>query len=181
MSDNHPIKDHLFSFVDNSQDIPEMISKQRFDHLVHHILDGCFDDIVKMDMYDNAIGILATSMLHYILTATLIPSQRKIKHQGVDLDIVIPDTQTLSQDPKRSLVICIPMSSDADVIHSKILEIESINPTPNNIWVVLSDMVDINKNTFVLDRSGESFTNCILEIAKFYNTRGDSRLKILRI
>ena len=181
MISNHPIKDHLFKFVNNSQEIHKLVSEQRLDLVVYSILDNCFDDIIKMDKYDTAVAIMATSILHYILTVALIPSQRKIKHKGIELDIVIPNAQVLSQDPMHSIVICIPQSSDINIIKSRILEIESINPMPHNIWVVLSNTADIKERSFILERDGRSFVNCIMEIAKFYNTQGSSKLKILRI
>ena len=181
MSSNHPIKDHLFNFLNNSKEIPQLILDQRLDLVVHNILDNCFDDITKMDKYDTAVSIMATSILHYILTSALIPSQRKIRHKGVELDIVVPNVQLLVKDPMRSLVICIPQSSDIDIIKSQIAEIESIDPIPHNIWVVLSAIVDIDQRSFILERDGRSFASCIMEIARFYNTQYNSKLKILHI
>ena len=46
----------------------------------------------SMGKKDEAVGILATGILHYLLTNALLNSQRKVEYQGLELDIVIPDT-----------------------------------------------------------------------------------------
>ena len=47
MSDeSNPIKDYLFNYIEKSDTIPRLISKQKFDVIINEILDNCYDDIV---------------------------------------------------------------------------------------------------------------------------------------
>jgi len=50
---------------------------------------------------EEVVGVLATGLLHYLLTNALISSQRKVTYNDNELDIVIPDTKTLEKDPKK--------------------------------------------------------------------------------
>ena len=130
---------------------------------------------------DESIGIMATGLLHYLLTNALITSQRKIEHNGIELDIVIPDVKTLEKDPKKTLLICIPKSSDKKIIGDKILQLEKIQPEKDNIWVVLANDVQIDKKSFVLTKENSTFSKIIFEIAHFTNVNAASKFKILRI
>lgn len=50
-------------------------------------------------------GILCEALLHFMLTATTIPSVRKVSFDGIKLDIVIPNIHTLRNYPDKALVI----------------------------------------------------------------------------
>ena len=99
----------------------------------------------------------------------------------MELDIVIPDIKTLEKDSKKTLIICIPKSSDKKIIDEKITQLEKIQPNKENIWIVLSENIPIDKKTFVLSKENDSFSKIIFEIAQFSNVHGTSKFKILRI
>jgi hypothetical protein len=80
-----------------------------------------------------------------------------------------------------SLIICIPKSSDKQIIEQKISQLEKIQPVKENIWVVLSENMDIDKKTFVLSKEDSSFSKIIFEIAQFSNVNSANKFKILRI
>jgi hypothetical protein len=120
-------------------------------------------------------------MLHYLLTNTLLNSQRKLEHGGVELDIVIPDIKTLEKDPKKSLIIYIPKSTDKEIINKKVSQLEKIQTVKENIWVVLSKDIKIDKKSFVLSKENNTFSKIIFEIAQFSNVHGTNKFKILRI
>ena len=177
----NPIKDYLFEYIENSTTIPELIIKKKFDEIINEIVQNCYDKIVSMDTKDVAVGILATGILHYLLTNSLLNSQRKSEYNGVELDIVTPNIKTLEQDPKKSLVICIPKSSDVEIISKKVVQLEKIQTVKENIWVVLSEEIKIDKKSFVLSKESNTFSKIIFEIAQFSNVNGANRFKILRI
>jgi len=179
--DSNPIKDYLFEYVKNSPTIPELIANKKFDVIINEIIENCFDKIITMDTKDVAVGIFATGILHYLLTNALLNSQRKINHNEIELDIVIPDVKTLEKDPKKTLVIYIPLSSDVKTIQEKILQLEKIQSIKENIWLVLSKEIIINKKSFILSKENHSFSKIIFEIAQFSNVHGTSKFKILRI
>jgi len=179
--DSNPIKDYIFDYIEKSQSIPKLISEKKFDQIIENVTNSCYDNIISMSERDEAIGILATGLLHYLLTNALISSQRKIDYQGIELDIVIPDIKTLEKDQKKSLLICIPKSSDINIINEKITELEKIQHEKENIWLVLSKNIPVAKKSFILSKENNSFSKIIFEIAQFSNVGGANKFKILRI
>ena len=179
--ESNPIKDLLFEYIKNSQTIPKLIIEKKFDQVIDEVTKNCYDQIVSMGDKDESVGVLATGLLHYLLTNALITSQRKIEHEGNELDIVIPDIKTLEKDPKKTLLICIPKSSDTKVINEKIALLEKIQPEKENIWLVLSEKLHSKKKSFVLSKENNAFSKIIFEIAQFGNVGGSNKFKILRI
>ncbi len=179
--ESSPIKDYLFNYIENSKTIPKLIAEQKFDVIIDEITQNCYDDIVLMDEKEVAIGILATGLLHYLLTNALLNSQRKVEFHGLELDIVIPDVKTLEKDSKMTLLILIPKSSDKQIINQKISQLESVQPISENIWVVLSEDIPIDYKSFVLSKESNSFSKIIFEISQFSNVGKSNKFKILRI
>ena len=179
--EKNPVKDYLFEYIENSQKIPDLISQKKFDIIIEDVINNCYDKIISMGNKDEVVGILATGLLHYLLTNALITSQRKVAFQGIELDIVIPDIKTLEKDAKKTLLIYIPKSLNKKTIHEKIVQLEKIQPEKENIWAVLSENIDVGKKSFVLDKENNSFRKIIFEIAQFSNVGGSNKFKILRI
>lgn len=177
----NPIKEYLFDYINSSETIPKLIIEKRFDHIIDEIIQNCYDKILTMGEKNESIGVLATGMLHYLLTNALITSQRKIEHSGEELDIVIPDTKTLEKDPKKTLLICILKTSDINEINKKIEKLERIQLEKENIWLVLSEDIPTGKKSFVLSKDSNTFSKIIFEIAQFSNVSGTNKFKILRI
>jgi hypothetical protein len=178
---SNPIKDYLFEYIKNSSTIQELIKGKKFDQIINEIIENCYDKIVLMDSKDVAVGVLATGILHYLLTNGLLNSQRKVEYNELELDIVIPDIKTLEKDPKMTLLICIPKSSNKEIIDQKISQLENIQPVKENIWLVLAENIQTDKKSFILSKEDSSFSKIIFEIAQFSNVGGANKFKILRI
>jgi len=177
----NPIKDYLFDYIENSETIPKLIAEKKFDEIIQEITTNCYDKVISMGKKEESIGILATGLLHYLLTNALITSQRKIEYDGNELDIVVPDVKTLEKDPKKTLLICIPKSSDPVTINKKISKLEEIQSEKENIWIVLSEDIPTEKKSFILSKDNNTFSKIIFEIAKFSNVGGSNKFKILRV
>ena len=182
MSDEeNPIKDYLFEYIEKSNTIPKLISEKKFDIVIDEIIENCYEKIILMDKKEESVGILATGLLHYLLTNALLNSQRKIEYEGLELDIVIPDVRTLEKDAKMTLLILIPKSSDKKIIDEKISQLNEIQPNKDNIWVVLSEDISVDSKSFVLSKENNTFSKIIFEIAQFSNVGKSNKFKILRI
>jgi len=179
--ESNPIKDHLFNYIKKSNTIIKLISEKKFDVIINEIVENCYDKIILMDKKDEAIGVLATGILHYLLTNALLNSQRKVECQGLKLDIVIPDIKTLEKDAKMTLLILIPKSSDKKIINEKISQLKKIQPMKENIWVILSEDISIDCKSFVLSKENNTFSKIIFEIAQFSNVGKSNKFKILKI
>ena len=177
----NPVKDCLFEYVKNSQIIPKLISEKKFDQIADEVIQDCYDVAITMGEKEEVVADIATGLLHYLLTSSLITSQRKTELRGIELDIVIPDIKTLEKDPKKALVICIMRTTEHEAINAKISELETIQPEKNNIWLVLSEDVPTKNRSFVLSKEGGSFSRIIFEIAQFCNISGAGKFKILRV
>ena len=177
----NPVKDYLFDYIENSQIIPELISQKKFDVIIEDITKNCYDKVVSMGEKEESVGVLATGVLHYLLTNALINSQRKVEFQGMELDIVIPDIKTLEKDAKKTLLVCIPKSTDQKIIQEKITLLEKIQPEKENIWLVLSENISVGKKSYVLSKENNSFSKIIFDIAQFSNVGGTNKFKILRV
>lgn len=182
MEEKNPVKEILFDYINkNENNFKKLISKNKYDEIISDIASNCYDNIVIMDKKEESLGVLATGILHYLLTNALIPSQRKVKINGVEIDLVIPDIKTLQKDPKMALIICIPKTRDQKSIEKKVQALQNIQSEKDNIWLVLSEHLPLDNKTFVISKENSNFTKIIFEIAQFTNIYGNSKFKILRI
>jgi len=178
----NPVKDYLFDYLSKSEErIQKLIINKKFSEIIDDVIANCYDKIITLGEREESISVLATGLLHYLLTNALINSQRKVEYQGIEIDIVVPDIKTLKKDPKKTLLICILKSSNKNVIEEKISQLEKIQPEKENIWVILTENIPIDKKSFVLSKESNSFSKIIFEIAQFSNVGGTNKFKILRI
>ena len=98
----NPIKEFLFNYLKKSEKrIQELISQSKFTEIIDDVLENCYDKVISIGGKEG-LGILATGLLHYLLTNALVFSQRKIEYNGIQIDIIIPDLKTLEIDPKKN-------------------------------------------------------------------------------
>ncbi|HSB83260.1 MAG TPA: hypothetical protein VLD64_02075 [Nitrosarchaeum sp.] len=179
--ESNPIKDTLFDYLKSEKKIQEWTSQLKFTEIIEDVLKNFYDKIVSMGEKEEGLGIIATGLLHYILTNALISSQRKIEHDGIQIDIVIPNLKTLDIDPKKTLIICIPKTDDKNSIKQKLDQLEKIQPIKDNIWLVVTEKPNFQNKTYIIDKNSGSFSKIIYDIGQFVNVQGDSKFKILRI
>src|SRR3990167_3351480 len=178
----NPIKDTLFDYLKKSETkIQELTSQSKFTEIIDDVLENCYDKVISMGEKEESLGVLATGLLHYILTNALVSSQRKIEYDGIQIDIIIPDLKTLEIDPKKTLIICIPKTIDKTIIEQKLEQLEKIQPIKENIWLVVTKKLEFQNKTYVIEKKNASFSKIIYDIAQFVNVQGQSKFKILRI
>jgi len=181
MEESNPVKEYLFSHIEKSgKKFQPLFSETKMDEIINDILNNCYYKVALMENKEESLGVLATGILHYMLTNAMLTSQRKVEYQGVEIDIVIPDLKTLEKDPKKTLIICIPKTLDKNIIAKKLGQLQNIQPEKQNIWLVLSQDLGFDK-TYVIQKEKSSFSNIIYDIAKFVNVQGHSKFKILRV
>ena len=178
----NPIKDYLFDYLSRSDEkIQKLISNEKFSEIIEDVIANCYDKIITLGEKDESVGVLATGLLHFLLTNALLNSQRKIEYEGIEIDIVIPDLKTLEKDPKKPLIICIPKTSNKEEIEKKLTELYKIQPEKQNVWLVLSQKLDFENRSYVIEKDNQTFSKIIFDIAQFVNVGGQSKFKILRI
>ena len=179
---SNPVKEYLFSYIKKSEKkFQGLFSQTKLDEIINDILENCYYKIALMDDKNESLGVLATGVLHYMLTNVMLTSQRKIEYQGVEIDIIIPDLKTLEKDPKKTLVIFIPKTLDKDLIKEKLKQLQTVQPEKQNIWLVLTQDMRLESKTYVIQKENSSFSKIIYDIANFVNVQGKNKFKILRV
>ena len=180
--ESNPVKDYLFDYLSKADEkIQKLISDEKFSEIIDDVITNCYDKIITLGEKDESVGVLATGLLHFLLTNALLTSQRKIEYQKIEIDIVIPDLKTLEKDPKKTLLICIPKTSEKKEIEQKLMELHKIQPEKQNIWLVLSQELGFENRSYIIQKEDQTFSKIIFDIAQFVNIQGQNKFKILRI
>ena len=181
MSESNPVKEILYDYLEKlgEKEIQKSLSQKKSPEIIGKIITECYPKIENLESnLDENIAMLCTGMLHYLLTNSLTPSQRKVVFNGIELDIVIPDVKTLESNPKKSLIICIPTSSEKKDIDTKIDELKKIQPNKENIWFVLKEKIPLNYKIFEVKE--KSIIYIIEEINDFLTTSKQTQFKIFK-
>jgi len=174
MNTNSPVKDILYQEIANiSEDTIQLeISKNNSSKIISQIISKCTTKIQKISTsIDEDLDLL---------TVSLIPSQRKISKNNVEIDIVIPDVLTLNSSPKDSLIILFPKSKNENLIKKRILALETIQPIKENIWIVLNHNLQFRNQTYLIQNEDNSLNKILDDINKFYSSRKQNKLKIMK-
>lgn len=181
MEKEHPVKEYLFEQIKkNEEAYRKLISEQKYAEIINNIIPNC-NSIITSANKEESLRVLATGILHYLLTNSAIPSQRKIEVKGIELGIIIPDLKTLKKDPKKTLIVLIPETVDKISIEKQIQNIHNLQPHKENIWLVLTKNIPIENKSFIISDKETNFSQIIYEIAQFANVNCQNKFNILRI
>jgi hypothetical protein len=125
---------------------------------------------------DETIASLCEALLHFMLTATLLSSERKVSVQGADLDVVVPSTRILARSPDRSLVIQVVR----DDLGAKLKQAKSVQPHRENIWLVSSKQLQTRHRNYNPGPGSFPYSRIISDISAFLTEKGDCGLKLLQ-
>jgi hypothetical protein len=183
MSETSPIKEILYEQINSisEQKIQTEISKNNTANLIKSMVNNCYPKIIRLngDQYEN-FEAFAESLMHYLLTNALIPSQRKVELKTIEIDIVIPDVRTLASSPKDTLVIFFPKTNDADRILELLRRLGTIQPVKENIWLVQKTSLGLQHKTYEIDSSC-SFSNIVNDINMFLSSKTQSKFRIFKV
>jgi hypothetical protein len=85
---------------------------------------------------DITIAIICEALLHFMLTVSTLPSERKVEiRYGLTIDVVIPNLLTLKRRPDKSIIAQIIKDVED---FNKISQLEFLQPHGQNIWVISS-------------------------------------------
>jgi hypothetical protein len=115
-------------------------------------------------------------LLHFLLAASLLPSERKVTWKGAELDLVIPSLKTLNKSPDKTLVIQIIKGNE---VLTKIKDAKSVQPHDGNIWTVSAKQLEIDHKNYYVGSSLFPYPRIIIDINAFLLQKGDRGLKLL--
>lgn len=129
--------------------------------------------------FEKSLSILCEAFLHFLLTITSLPSQRKIMLNELEIDLVIPDIKTLYKDPKKTLII--KFDKDSSTIEY-IKKLDNIQKIKENIWIVSATPLEINYRNYVIYKNIEEcqilFTNNMVIDENYNNYLIDGKNEI---
>lgn len=173
------IKDILYSTIDRigkAKIRMEVIGEiERSEQYCNEILEKCKSRMGD-DLDDESFGTLCEALLHFMLTASLLPSERKVNWKGAELDLVVPSLKMLSKSPEKALVIQI-IKRNAEL--TKIKHAESVQPHNGNIWIVSAKRLEIDHKNYYIGSTQFPYSRIILDINAFLVRKGDRGLKLL--
>lgn len=166
-----PVKVALYNVIEQFgvERIRKMIADENSADMMNEIITR----VQEINPSTNEMGRLLTGLLHYILTMALIPSQRSVLKDRIDVDIVIPDLKSLESDPAKTIVICIPALHDND-IKNQIQLMEKIQPKRDNIWYVTEQQTD--KKTYSV--RDETIYHIVDDLQEFLKSAGTTKLRL---
>lgn len=100
---------------------------------------------------------LAESLMHYLLTTMMLPSQRKIKIGEIEISVIIPNFRNIKRNSEQVLLIQFIDSESSDV-QSIVSSLKALQPIHHNIWVISYLPVNV---------SGQIKNYCISKSTKF--------------
>ena len=179
MSENSPIKDALYENIENvrEEQIHQLLLNEEFSELFKKICEPVIHDIKSIEEYEK-YGTLAESFTHYLLTEMLIPSQRKISFEGIELDMVIPNLEELQKNNDNAIVMLFAKTSDNMQIKQRIQEIKKIQNEDSNIWIISKEKMNISQSTYAIERN--SFGKFLKDTQNFIRSRKMNKLNIFK-
>ena len=161
-------------------DVTSAIGLSRF--YIQMIMGKCERHIGVTD--EETMGSLCEALLHFMLTVCTLPSSRKVQINNVDLDIVIPNLNTLKTFPDRAIVIQISKGAN-EMNEYQSRNFIQVQPNDKNLWIIskhqlsmryINYIVKLKRNT-KYGPDERSFSNIIYDIHKFLNQTGDKSLR----
>ena len=178
MSENSPIKDALYAKIDDigQEKIHHFLSDGKFLELFEKIYEPVINTI-KNNEYESH-GTLAESLTHYLFTEMLIPSQRKISFENVELDMIIPNIAELQKDRNNTILIFFVKTSNISQIKKRIQNMKKIQNKDANIWIISKDEIKIPQCTYRTEK--ESFSKFLNDAQNFIRMRNMNKLNIFK-
>lgn len=138
------------------------------------IMDKCMDRLGP-EANDETLATLCEALLHFMLTASVLPSERKVNVHSADLDIVIPSPRILGKNPDRALVIQVVRGDLA----AKVKQAKSVQQCPENIWLVSVKPLQTDHRNYHLGSGNFPYAKIVSDISAFLSEKGDRGLKLL--
>jgi hypothetical protein len=175
----HDVKEALYSVIDEigRERIRAEVSKNAdaSKKYCEEIVEKC-TSVFGNEADDGTLGTLCEALAHFMLTASLLPSERKVSVNGTEIDIVIPSVKNLVKTPDKALVIQFIKG------RGELAKIKQAKATQNhfeNIWIVSAGKVEYDGRNYTLEDNKFKYSSLISDIRAFLSSKGVTSLKML--
>jgi len=143
------------------------------------LMNKCIGRLISAELssdHDRVIGTLSEAVLHFMLTISTLPSERKIRLNGeLVIDVAIPNLRILKINPSKSIIVQF-IKEGKDL--NKLTKLQFIQPNSENIWVVFHKSLTVAKyKTYSI--FPDSYSNIIVDIHNFLKHSGDKSLRFV--
>jgi hypothetical protein len=142
---------------------------------IEDILKRCIEES-GLEIDEETLVALCKGLLHFMLTASLIPSERGVSFKGADLDVVVPSLKVLTKNPENAIVILLTKSA---MESDRIAKVCSVQPHGANVWIVSPKMIGTDYRNYHLGDGGIRYSRIVQDISEFVNSKKVGRLKLL--
>jgi hypothetical protein len=142
---------------------------------IEDIMKRCVEG-ASFVMDEETLVALCKGLLHFMLTASLLPSERSVSFQGVDLDVVVPSLKVLAKNPEKAIIIQL-IRNDAE--SDKIANAESVQPHGANVWIVSPRRIATGHRNYHLGEGEMRYSRIVEDISEFVSSKKVGRLKLL--
>lgn len=120
--------------------------------IIDKILSACLPQINNLhnDSEEDGLVVLSEALLHFLLTISIIPSERKIVFDNTKISIIIPSQRSLKDHPDNVLIL--RFLKDKSFDNTNLFDsLYKIQPNPKNIWIISSRPIKSNFVNFVIN------------------------------
>jgi len=160
---------------------------QNSEYIIKQLLEECASSSGVRNLTNSDYLELAEGLLHYLLAITIMPSQRKISINNIEVSILVPGARDLRINTDKVIIIQF-LKVDKIEYDQTIKELLKIQPTLHNIWLVsycpIVTMVPL-KN-FVIDSESignkdipQPFSKLLIEINDFLDRTNYTGFRII--
>ncbi|MGH9979045.1 MAG: hypothetical protein ACRD8Z_24920 [Nitrososphaeraceae archaeon] len=164
----HKIRSDVISNIKMADEYMKSIFNSSTEHFINR-LDG------------NSLITIYEILLHFMLTACTIPSQRKVKISQLTIDLVIPNLQILSRSPDDAILVqFIRYDKDMTTI-DELLSLLKFKTEDLNMWLITTSDLHVKDTTQVINLSGSRIDcSCIIrDIDTFLKERRDKSFRLV--
>ncbi len=164
----HKIRSDVFSNIEIADEYMQRLFNRSLEHFTNR-LDG------------NSLITMYEILLHFMLTACTIPTQRKVKISHLSIDLVIPNLHTLSRSPSDVILVQFVRSPNDVTMIDEVLSLLKLKTENLNIWLITTLDLEAKYTTHVINLSASKI-NCshiIRDIDVFLKERRDKSFRLV--
>ncbi len=153
--------------------------------IINLIFNNCLNLLNKNNPVEDEYVLFSEALLHFVLTVSMIPSERKISLNNIDIDVVVPNSKNLKADNEGAIIIHFVKGKNKNVDDS-LKKLSKIQTNRDNIWIVSSKDIDVRIKTFIVSSFSFKpnayryhFSEIIIKMNEFLQNINYSGLKII--
>lgn len=155
-------------------------------YVIEELMNNCLVSLNGIRIHDSDWVSLAEALMHYMLTVMVLPSQRKIIVDDIEVSIIIPNARNINKNLDQILIIqfCNNDNSTKNLVE----RLKAIQPNKHNVWLVSHSPLGLDmtlRNYVISDPIGVNdemilpFSQIIMDVVHYIDKINYTGFKIL--